>query len=578
MTEYIEAKNSTRYYLWQIVRYKPHLFGGLISAYVVQYCMSMIPVLIARQILDTLSGDAQIQLSLVIAFGLWIISELIRMSIFTVIILFETKYYQQFWSLVRANVFEYLLSHSQLHSLSNSQGELISRFRDDVEQIQTFMSMLYNAVATGAFAFIAFVIMLNISVRMTLFVFLPLVLVTALVQRTRQRIVTYRKRTQEATGQITRELGEMFGAVQAIQAAQAEDRMIERFNNMSATRGKLAMQDSIFSEILLSITRNMTNFGTGIILLLGADAMRLGDFTIGDFVLFMFYLGWVTDFTAFFGQAVTAYRQLGVSLVRLETLIQSEPERLVKHRPVYLDQPLPLLPQPIHVSEPLRMLDVEHLSYQYPNYQRGIDNISFRIGAGEIVAITGRIGAGKSTLLKALLGLLPDGHGTIRWNGNTVTDAASFFIPPHTAYTPQVPHLFSDTLGDNIRMGLEGVNIAAAIHTAVMEADIASMEHGLETHIGMRGMRLSGGQLQRAAAARMFVRSPQLFVIDDLSSALDVDTESILWERLFAQPQVTCLIVSHRPVVLNRADHVIWLEDGQVRGYGPWHEVSKVYS
>jgi ATP-binding cassette, subfamily B, bacterial len=306
--------------------------------------------------------------------------------------------------------------------------------------------------------------------------------------------------------------------------------------------------------------------------------MRLGDFTIGDFVLFMFYLGWVTDFTAFFGQAVTAYRQLGVSLVRLETLIQSEPERLVKHRPVYLDQPLPLLPQPIHVSEPLRMLDVEHLSYQYPNYQRGIDNISFRIGAGEIVAITGRIGAGKSTLLKALLGLLPDGHGTIRWNGNTVTDAASFFIPPHTAYTPQVPHLFSDTLGDNIRMGLEGVNIAAAIHTAVMEADIASMEHGLETHIGMRGMRLSGGQLQRAAAARMFVRSPQLFVIDDLSSALDVDTESILWERLFAQPQVTCLIVSHRPVVLNRADHVIWLEDGQVRGYGPWHEVSKVYS
>jgi ATP-binding cassette subfamily B protein len=156
-----------------------------------------------------------------------------------------------------------------------------------------------------------------------------------------------------------------------------------------------------------------------------------------------------------------------------------------------------------------------------------------------------------------------------------IADPATFFVPPYTAYTPQVPHLFSDTLRDNLLMGLEGVRVEDAIHAAVMESDIASMEDGLETHIGSRGVRLSGGQLQRAAAARMFVREPQLLVIDDLSSALDVDTERVLWERLLARPQTTCLIVTHRPIILNHADRVIWLEEGRAREIRRWGEIAK---
>ena len=206
---------------------------------------------------------------------------------------------------------------------------------------------------------------------------------------------------------------------------------------------------------------------------------------------------------------------------------------------------------------------------------RGIEDISLRLKRGEFVVVTGRVGSGKSTLVRTLLGLLPPQSGEIHWNGQLVTDPSAFFRPPRCAYISQVPRLFSDTLRDNILLGLpeDKVNLDGAIHLSVLEPDIAAMNKGLDTLVGPKGVRLSGGQVQRAAAARMHVRAPELLVFDDLSSALDVETERQMWERLDAHRRalgggVTCLVVSHRRTVLHKADWILVLKDGKVEAEG----------
>ncbi|MEM7028616.1 MAG: ABC transporter ATP-binding protein [Chloroflexota bacterium] len=532
----------------------------------------LIPGLIMREIFNTLSGEASVYGTLWGLIGLLVGVATARIFWLFISVWFYVAYRFKVQGGLQLSMLTQILRQPGAKALPSSPGEAISRFRGDVAEITDYTAdRMVDGVGMIGQAVIGLWIMFLINAQITIAVAVPLVAVILIVDFARQRLEKYREASRAAAGAVTAFVGEIFGSIHAITVNDAAMPVKHHFDTINEVRRKAALKDTVFSELLSTIFNSTLDISTGIILLLSAQVMRDGTFTVGDFALFISFLMPVTSGIQFTGNALATARQLGVSIKRILNVTQADTVKTVTDGASIslADKPEPLPVYQRQGQDQLHLLEASNLSYHFSASSRGIKGVNLHLPRNSFTVVTGRIGSGKTTLLRVLLGLLA-GEGTMHWNGEPIKEPANFFVPPRCAYTGQVPRLFSDSLRDNILMGLpeKAMDISTALNTAVMEQDLIQLEDGLDTIIGPRGVKLSGGQIQRTAAARMFVRQAELLVFDDLSSALDVDTERILWERVFANRTATYLVVSHRRSVLQRADHVIVLRDGLVESEG----------
>jgi ATP-binding cassette subfamily B protein len=552
-------------------------FVDLISVAIYRAAWQLIPGIILRTFFDFITGDAQLTWGIwaIVAFmlGTWLARVLGGYGFYYA----DVPIFADISTLLRKNLLTHILRRPGASTLPDSAGEAISRFRGDVMEIPLFVIWI-NDIITGLLIIaVSIVLMVNINPSITFLALTPLLVVGFIANAASKRIERFRKDSRHAAGSVTGFIGEIFGAVQAVKVSTAEENVIRHFHKLNEDRRRVALRESLFNQILDSIYRNMSTVGTGVILILVGQSMRAGTFTVGDFSMFVFLLGSMGELTTFAGMIVARYKQLSVSIQRMYRLMEGAPlGALVEISPVDLEGPLPSVEYPaLQESDRLENIEVRDLNYYHPDSDRGIQDVSFRLERGTLTVVTGKIGSGKTTLLRALLGLLPKQAGEIAWNGKLVDDPGTFFVPPRCSYTPQVPRLFSNTLRNNILLGMDKREdeLLQSIQLSIMEDDLAGFEKGYETMVGARGVRLSGGQVQRTAAARMFVRQPELLVFDDLSSALDVETERLLWERLFEQQDITCLVVSHRKPVLHSADQILVMKNGRIVAKGRLHDL-----
>ena len=554
--------------------HRPALLLTNVAVWLFVHASPVLAGVFMKGIFDALSGQEAAALSPWTYLALALAVDVARIATLAGGVYAWASYWAEVVARMRRNLLGYLLTAPGTRRLPDSPSEAISRFRDDVDDIGQYLEQWVDMWGLVLFALIALVIMYRVDPLMTALICLPLLLTLLLTNALRPHIRRVRRAMREATGRVTDFLGETFNAVQAVQGAGREESVLAEFDRRNAVRRRTALTDSLLAEVFKSVNDNMVNVATGIILLIGAGAMQRGTFTVGDFALFVTFLPRLTGTISFLGAMMVQHKRTGVAFERLSALLaDGGPETVVAGADLHLRDGPPPFVDARPATEPLDVLRVRDLSARHADGTLALDRVSFDLPRGSFTVVTGRVGSGKSTLVRVLMGLLPREGGEVWWNETLVHDPASHFVPPRSAYTSQVPRLFSDTLRENVALGrADDAGLRKAIELAVMQHDVAVLHRGLDTEVGSRGVRLSGGQVQRSAAARMFMREAELLVFDDLSSALDVETERRLWEGVFAlrdQGQdVTCLVVSHRRAALERADQVLVMEGGRVAASG----------
>jgi len=444
--------------------------------------------------------------------------------------------------------------------------EAINRLRDDVDEVADFPLWIPEVIGTSLAAGVAFALMYHIDAWLSITVAIPLVLLGVIARLLWGRYLHYRYAAGAIDDRYSSQLGSIIAAAQTLKLTASVPYALQRLHALGGERRRINVWgNALHGALAMAVDVGMAAT-SGVVLWYGSQAIARGDWGVGDLLLLLSGIGvigwWPNVIATFIGD----YAQQRVSIDRLQAFAPEHAEALIERRQWWRADAPDAPPFAPVILPPLRTLSLHQVSYRHDHEHHGIHDVSLQIPAGSVTVIVGATGSGRSTLLNLIAGLLPPQQGVMTWNDEPVTQLGA----PSVMTTTQVPFLLSDTLRTNITLGraVSADELARAVTLAQLDSDSAQLPQGLDTVVGPRGVRLSGGQRQRVAFARMLLHTAELWVLDDVTSAVDGPTEAALWAAIRQAHHGAIVTTSHRRFLLQQADQIVFLAHGRIQAIG----------
>lgn len=446
-------------------------------------------------------------------------------------------------------------------------GDLITRLTDDVaDKLSWFAcSGIFRAYEAILMVTFSLAMMMSIDPKLTLLSAGPLPVLIVIFFKSASVL---EKRYDHLQGRISRFNDVMeacFSGIRVVKAYAREDKKKAEFDHAAKDRRKAEISSIKATTIVESMYMYIWQFSIIIVLLSGGYMVINSGLSLGKLVAFIYYVVYMVFPMFDIGQFLVKSRQSAVSIERLKALSDMAPmvedsgnEKLNGDVPGHIR--------------------FDNVEFKFPDSERRIiDRISMEIAPGQTVALVGKVGSGKSWLINMIPRLVNPTGGNVRLDGRELREFSLADLRRIIGYVPQEPTLFSDSVRNNILFGRTDVSdevLNWAVDIAQLNDEIATFPKGLETQIGTRGMSISGGQKQRLSLARALAGKPRILILDDCTSALDSRTEDALWNRLHeVMPDMTAILITHRPDTLRMADRIFVLDDGRLAESGTHEEL-----